>query len=353
MARDAGIKRSLRFSSLEEDRFVDLVAALLYPSADWVELRRSDRRATASQFDIVARESLGDLLVRSWAVKTVRDDHVSADQRMAIVRQCLRAHPRVPDVFLLVLTTDVAESVRDQLLRELAAAGVTHAMVWARQELEAQLYNERPDLLFTYFGVTSFKRTRRTVRTLRRRIAIKRRLQKAFIKPVGERDDVLVQPYDKLRYPKVVVRSIDDHSYPSADHRLGHIRGWMEVGTYDFYYDGVEVILGTTFVLVDDAGAWSPVSLRQSFDATRYRRVRAFEIGRIPFTNIVTFDVDGDEYHAEPHVFCAFANAGLPFADYRYYAVEAPYRDKLLPDRMIDLGGPQDDLGRQLGIVGR
>jgi hypothetical protein len=352
MARDASNKRSLRFSSLEDDRFVDLVAALLYPSADWNELRRSDR-AGSSQFDIIAREAVGDLLVRSWGVKTVRTEHLSADHIVTIARQCLRAHARVPDVFLIVLTTDVAESVRERYERELTALGVTHAMVWARQELEAQLYDERPDLLFTYFGVTSFKRTRRTVRTLRRRIAIKRRLQKAFIKPVGERADVLVQPYDKLRYPKMVIRSIDDHSYPSADHRLGHIRGWMEVGTYDFYYDGLEVILGTTFVLLDDAGAWSPVSLRQSFDATRYRRVRAFEVGRVPFTNIVTFDVDGDEYHAEPHVFCAFANAGLPFADYRYYAVEAPYRDKLLPDRMVDLGGPQDGLDRQLGIVGR
>jgi hypothetical protein len=353
MARDASIKRALRFSSLEEDRLVDLVAALLYPSADWIELRRSDHRATSSPFDVVARESVSDLLVRSWVVKTVRAEHLSGDQVSTIVRQCLRASTRVPDVFLLVLTTDVAESVRERLLRELTDAGVTHAMVWARTELEAQLYDERPDLLFTYFGVTSFKRTRRNVRTLRRRIAIKRRLQKAFIKPVGERDEVLVQPYDKLRYPKIVIRSIDDHSYPSADHRLGHIRGWMEAGTYDFYYDGLEVILGTTFVLLDDAGAWSPVSLRQSFDATRYRRVRAFEVGRVPFTNVVTFDVDGDEYHAEPHVFCAFANAGLPFADYRYYAVEAPYRDKLLPDRMVDLGGPQDEMGRQLGIVGR
>ena len=271
---------------------------------------------------------------------------------LAALHTCMASKTAAPDVFLLVSTADVSDGVRERFLREASALGVAPALVWAKSDLEAQLFDERPDLLFTYFGISSFKRTRRVVRTLRRRIAIKNRLLKAFLRPAAERTETLVQPYDKLRFSKALVRSIDDRSYPAADRQLGHIRGWMEVGTYDFYHDGIEVILGTAFVIVDDDGKWAPVSVRQTFDATRYRRLRAFEIGRIPFTNIVTFDDVGDEYYAQPHVFCSFANAGLPFADYRYYSVETPYVDKLRPEQMVELAGQEPVPGRMLGIVG-
>lgn len=350
MGRRTGERRSLRIQSLDDSRLVDLVAALLYPAAEWIELARHDHR-NAEGSDIIGREALGTLLTRTWMVKTWRGERGAPDSLLTLTRQCLRNVSHVPDVFLVVATTDVSDGVRERFLRESTTLGVANPILWTRSDLESQLFHERPDVLFTYFGISSFRRTRRVARTLRRRIAVKNRLLKAFLRPASERSETLVQPYDKLRYSKIVLRSIDDHTYPSADRQIGHIRGWMEVGTYDFYHDGLEVILGTAFVLIDDAGAWSPVSVRQSFDATRYRRIRAFEVGRIPFTNVVTFDEVGDEYYAEPHVFCSFSNAGLPFADYRYYSVESPYRDKLRPEQMIEAA---DNLipGRQLGIVG-
>jgi hypothetical protein len=352
MARRAGERRSLRIDSLDDSRLVDLVATLLYPAAEWVELARRDRHGSTDDCEIVGREALGDLLTRSWMVKTLRGERGAPGALLALTRSCLRSVSRVPDVFLVVATTDLSDGAREAFLREASTLGVANPILWTKADLEGQLFHERPDLLFTYFGISSFKRTRRVVRTLRRRIAIKNRLLKAFLRPASERAETLVQPYDKLRYSKIVLRSIDDHTYPSADRQIGHIRGWMEVGTYDFYHDGIEVILGTAFVLVDDTGAWSPVSVRQSFDATRYRRIRAFEVGRIPFTNVVTFDAVGDEYYAQPHVFCSFSNAGLPFADYRYYSVESPYRDKLRPEQMIE-AADNPVPGRQLGIVGR
>lgn len=346
-------RRRLRLESLDGSRLVDLVAALLYPAAEWVELSRRDHRADAFGCDIIGRESLGDLLYRSWVVSTVRADRVTADLLHSVVGTCIQSVSHVPDVLLVVATADVAERVRERFTEEATALGIANPILWTKSDLEARLFEERPDLLFTYFGISSFKRTRRVVRTIRRRIAIKNRMLKAFLRPVAERTEAPVQPYDKLRYSKVVLRSIDDHSYPSADRQIGHIRGWMEVGTYDFYHDGIEVILGTAVVLVDDDGAWAPVSIQQPFDATRYRRIRAFEVGRVPFTNIVTFDDVGDEYYAEPHVFCTFANAGLPFADYRYYAVEAPYRDKLRPEDMVELAVQGVAADRRLGILGR
>jgi hypothetical protein len=331
---------------------VDLVAALLYPSADWVELSRRDHRADVGGLAIIGRESLGDLLTRTWVVRTLRLDKVTPELIASNTRTSVGAMSRVPDVLLFVTPVDVSDSVRERFRQEATALGVASPVLWARSDLQARLFEERPDLLFTYFGISSFKRTRRAIRSVRRRIAIKNRLAKAFLRPVAERTEALVQPYDKLRFSKVLIRSIDDNSYPAAGRELGHIRGWMEVGTYDFYHDGFEVILGTAFVLVDDTGSWAPVSANQSFDATRYRRIKAFEIGRIPFTNIITFDDVGDEYYAQPHLFCTFSNAGLPYVDYRYYSVETPYRDKLDPLSMVELS-PSALPSRQLGIVGR
>jgi hypothetical protein len=40
--------------------------------------------------------------------------------------------------------------------------------------------------------------------------------------------------------------------------------------------------------------------------------------GCIPFRNIVEIDTMGDEYYAEPHIYCRFADAGAPYEEFRY-----------------------------------
>jgi hypothetical protein len=75
--------------------------------------------------------------------------------------------------------------------------------------------------------------------------------------------------------------------------------------------------------------------------------IRTIETGRVPYEAVVDCDPAGDEFYREPHLFCVFASAGLPFAEYQYYPVEDPYRMRLLPEKMIDLADASAGGGRQ------
>src|SRR5690606_12865631 len=46
--------------------------------------------------------------------------------------------------------------------------------------------------------------------------------------------------------------------------------------------------------------------------------INAFEIGNIPYDNIVDFDIEGDEFYICPHFYCRFDNLGEPYEEIWY-----------------------------------
>ena len=274
---------------------------------------------------------------RTWWVKVCHSDSRILASLSEFGEPLLQSRRSLPDVVLLILTCDVAQHAIDEWRGASAGRGISHAPVWGRTQVEDILYRERPDLLFSYFGLTSYRRWHRKVHAIRRRVQIKHRLLRDLLKLAGERPATADRPFEKFKHAKLVLRSIDDESYPQVETRIGVTRGWFEVGTYDFYHDGVEVIIGTADVAVDSEGRWTPIPAGFDFDSERFRVIRTIETGRVPYEMVVDCDPSGDEYYREPHLFCVFAAAGLPFAEYHYYPVEDPYRLRLLPEKMVEV----------------
>jgi len=46
--------------------------------------------------------------------------------------------------------------------------------------------------------------------------------------------------------------------------------------------------------------------------------VNVWYLGRIPYRNIVEIDTIGDGIYPEPHLYCRFADAGMPYEEFRY-----------------------------------
>lgn len=314
-----------------------MVASLVFPSASWLTLRRSARRRPPNVPEFVGREDAGNGIQRTWWVKVDHGKDAGADSLMQAVAILLNSAERLPDVLLLITTADVSHGAMESLQIAGMQRGVRHVSVWARSDLEKRLYSERPDLLFAYFGVSSFKRWHLKVRGIRHRVQLKQRMTRDFLKAAVARPRSRAQPFDKFKHAKLILRSIDDDTYPQSEARLGVARGWLEVSTYDFYHDGIEVILSSVDIAVADDETWSTVPVGYALDSDRYKVIRAFEVARIPFEHIVEYDLIGDEFYRQPHLFCLFAANGLPFAEYRYYAVEDPYRVRLQPQKMLDL----------------
>jgi hypothetical protein len=49
--------------------------------------------------------------------------------------------------------------------------------------------------------------------------------------------------------------------------------------------------------------------------------MKVFVTGNIPWRNILHYDMRGDEYYREPHLYCEYADAGEPYEMRGYYVI--------------------------------
>jgi len=168
-------------------------------------------------------------------------------------------------------------------------------------------------------ALRSSRSDRTAEREIRRRLKLRSALEICLLRPVGHRRGPhrVQHPYDKFHYSKVVIHSLADTAYPEVDPAPG-ISSWFRLEPFDFYHNGVEFILGIRQAVLDRQGSWRLVPHRMHLTDQTPGVIKVWEIGRIPYRNIRELDPKGDEYYNEPHLYCAFANAGEPYEDIRY-----------------------------------
>jgi hypothetical protein len=166
-------------------------------------------------------------------------------------------------------------------------------------------------------STTMTKSTVSSERQIRRNLKMRTRLERSMLRPPEERRlKRSTRPYEKFRTRKIVIRSLDDTSYPQVDESpAGPISGWFVVEPYDFYHGGLEVILSIRLVGVDDEGRWAFVDDGTTVDESRTRVVKAWQLGRIPWRNIREIDERGDGHYGGPHLYCASADGGTPYEE--------------------------------------
>jgi hypothetical protein len=145
----------------------------------------------------------------------------------------------------------------------------------------------------------------------------------------------------EIRETEFIVRRLDDSTYPDSDPSPG-ISGWFKLEIFDFYFNGIEGILNIEYVLMSDqTGDWSPLTSDQSEESFpgRFHRVKVFKIGKIPWRNIRHYDLRGDEYYPFPHLYCLYADNGMPYEGFRYYAIseDDSYHFALRAEAQIEL----------------
>jgi hypothetical protein len=76
---------------------------------------------------------------------------------------------------------------------------------------------------------------------------------------------------------------------------------------------------------------------------------KVFRTGKIPWRNIRHFDLRGDEFYRCPHLYCLYADDGMPYEGFGYYLIskdqmrerELPFNDRV--DLDVLLGVPQSN----------
>jgi hypothetical protein len=170
-----------------------------------------------------------------------------------------------------------------------------------------------------------------------RNIGLKKRLRRELRKDTGKIDweKARLRPYEKFTHSEMIIHSVDDSSYPDHDSSEVGISSWFKLELWDFYFNGLEFVVGIDGGIVDKQGNWAIAPHGKRWDAQTYREIKLFRLARIPFENIVEVDIDGDEYYPQPHLYCRYANGGEPYEGFRYVMAHDDYPWPMDPERQF------------------
>lgn len=339
-ARPSKTTNRIHFTDLDPARFEDLCLALIFPLHPWTDLRHYGRTGADDGVDIFGIERSEDGTSREWRIQCRRYVKASQATLRDAVDDVLSRSEKPPDVLLVVVACDVSRKAQEAYSKYAVSKGVRTPLIWTASLLEARLYSYRRDLLFSFFGISTARDARSRDSTLIRNIALKKRLRRELRK---DNTDVNWEaargrPPEKFQHSKMIIHSVDDTSYPNHDARETGISGWFRLELWDFYFNGLEFVIGIDAAIVDKSGNWAVLPYGASFDERAFASVNVFRLARIPFGSIVECDLDGDEYYSEPHLYCRFEHGGAPYEGFRFVRADGEYPWPMDEERKFTYG---------------
>ena len=133
----------------------------------------------------------------------------------------------------------------------------------------------------------------------------------------GLRSDIIIRD----------VRRVD--RYPDVDERSKGISPWFRVGLAGLYHRGILVGLRFQSLVPLGDGRFRVLDHERDGDEVKERAVRVMLAGLIPFENIESVDMEGDEYYSYPHIFCHFANKREPYEEVGFFEERQLFPDSL------------------------
>jgi hypothetical protein len=196
---------------------------------------------------------------------------------------------------------------------DLAKYTVESLMVWkvgAEAEASAKIGKPRP----------RESSLRAVEKRIKRDLKMRNQMHRDFLKTSNEYSSgSRKHPYDRFRYSEVIIHDLErTGDYLKIDDSPGVISSWFKHELFDFYNNGLLVILRVSRGIIDEGGRWSILRDGEQFDESIFAEVHILELGNIPFRNIRHYELRGDNHYNMPHVYCAFADAGTPYEDYSF-----------------------------------
>jgi len=317
----------IHFNDLDPIRFEDLCHALLFGYASWDNIQHYGRAGQDEGIDLHAVETLEDGVNRRWAIQCKRYSAFRKPDATSVIDAIIKRE--IPDVILLILGCDPTKKVIEHYIEYAKKCGIAEPRIWTASTLEAILYNQRKDLLFAYFGISLSREMKTKERQIKHCITLKKQMARDFLKNKGmgykaeELDEILINPSKKFDSREVIIHNIDDDTYPNTDTASTGISSWFRLGLYDFYFNGLEVCSYCQAGIINSKGEWKLLLGKDAMEQppSGFQRITIQPFLRIPFKNIVAYDLEGDEYYNYPHIYCRFSEGGSPYEDEVYRVV--------------------------------
>lgn len=138
-------------------------------------------------------------------------------------------------------------------------------------------------------------------RDLSRNLELKRRIKNDFYSWFLKRET----DYELL------IRDIEDKQYPHSNeaNQFGVFPSF-KVWNMEFFHEGIIVGISLIYIQVFPDNSWDYVNYNEEISG---EKVKVYKLGRILFSDIIDYDIDGDDCTPYPIMFCEFSHRGSPF----------------------------------------
>lgn len=311
----------LHFTDLEPGRFEVLSLQIIYRMRRWEQLDHFGAAGSDDGIDINAVELLENGKRDTHHFQCKRYEKLNKSQIEKIVRGYVNDNTQPADYYYLVCGCNPSKIAIDGFNKACEEAGIKHFAIWSASYLETLLYSEYHDILFGFFGINLTGERNDTVSSIRRNLALKKRMHEDFTKKnISDKDLHAIrcegEYWLKFKHSEVLIRSIYDKKYPENPLDFP---GYYKAEVYDWYHNGLEV-RAHPYVVDAKVRRLKEDADDESDRPEDYNIVdcRLEVFGCVPFENIIDYDIDGDEYYRYPHLYCDYPCGSNPYEAIRY-----------------------------------
>lgn len=292
----------IHFEDLSFARFEDMCVQVVYRMRNWTSIHHFGRKGKERGVDIYT-EITEDGINETWFIQCKRYKELTFAQLKAIVDDVVKNNKTLPDQYIVIASCDISRDIFEQFQEYSKSKGLKKVDIITASILETMLYSKHPDLLYTFFDISVLNQRSATVARIKRRLAMKRKIEKEFA--------------DMRKGGNVIIRDVHSDMYPEQDFNNPGIYPWFKLEFCRLYHKGVSFYTSIVEVFVNRNGEWRLAGFKETVPKD-WVQINAFEIGNIPYDNIVDCDFDGDEYYPFPHLYCEFNNLGQPYEEIWY-----------------------------------
>ncbi|MBO0931852.1 SMEK domain-containing protein [Fibrella aquatilis] len=170
---------------------------------------------------------------------------------------------------------------------------------------------------------TMHKRPNSSAIALKKKLSLKKRIQKDLLRTVSKEqwECLWYEPWVKFRYHNVIIRSVNDKTWPEVDYPpKTKISTWFKGEFWNFYENGIELISHGDQAIFDENGYWDLLDLRGDAreNDKKFRVANYHTFLRIPYEYIVEYDMEPDDYYGVPTIYVEYANDDTPYEKVLY-----------------------------------
>ena len=315
MTKTTRTTNRLHFEDLDPKRFEDLCLQLVYKLKKWVEITHIGRAGNDKGVDIIAIEDdhQGKMV---WYVQCKRQKSIYKHEFKVAIDK-IQKNYNTKGILLFIVSCDLTKQQIDYVKEYARKQSFIEAVVWTQSILETKLYNDYPDLLYTYFGIKIHTHESELLK-IKRDKKMKEKLKKDLMKKYTSGES-LIGPR-RFKYSDIVLKAVnenDKNEFIKTEVGYKNNYGWyssMKLEPYHIGDEGFELIFGIKSVKVNTDGCWDFVKSEEPIQG--YNIYRVIELGFISFENIKEYDLNTDD--GRPYIYCLVKGELGPFTHIEY-----------------------------------